>query len=320
MSFSCDSFDKGSLNGRFRFYTIYGFHLSGYKSVQSRYEPIINIIDARWDNQLNRPLHVAGYFLNPRMQYSLDFKGDIPSLKLNLYMCIEKMCGSRELADEIDCQLDMFKNKKEHLFNLSTTRHNIDKKTPVDWNTIELPTRNNVAPLRSDTIRGIHLYMGGSYYPIPCSILSIGKDRKTPQRYLDVPTISWRIFILSISRTYSKKSLIMASIVGSKSKSFMIMSPFILSARLTAQPAANSAIRTLTNLGKSLRTSLSTTMKAGMKQNNSSNRSRPLLHLKASRKGPTGGFLSSKTRLTSYKKGHDQHPHQAQHTLVTSVI
>ncbi|GJX03104.1 zf-BED domain-containing protein [Tanacetum coccineum] len=45
-----------------------------YKSVQSRYEPVINIVDERWDNQLNRPLHVAGYFLNPRMQYSSDFK------------------------------------------------------------------------------------------------------------------------------------------------------------------------------------------------------------------------------------------------------
>ncbi|GJS14018.1 hypothetical protein Tco_0408490 [Tanacetum coccineum] len=35
--------------------------------------------------------------------------------------------------------------------------------------------------------------MGGSYYPIPCSILSIGKDQKTLQRYPDVPTTSWRI-------------------------------------------------------------------------------------------------------------------------------
>ncbi|GKF86871.1 hypothetical protein Tco_0254698, partial [Tanacetum coccineum] len=41
----------------------------------------------------------------------------------------------------------------------------------------------------------IHLHMGGSYYPIPCSILSTGKDRKTPQRYPDVPTTSWRISI-----------------------------------------------------------------------------------------------------------------------------
>ncbi|GJV33474.1 hypothetical protein Tco_1393874 [Tanacetum coccineum] len=40
--------------------------------------------------------------------------------------------------------------------------------------------------------------MGGSYYPIPCSILSTGKDHKTPLRYPDVPTTSWRIFIRSM--------------------------------------------------------------------------------------------------------------------------
>ncbi|GKE72205.1 hypothetical protein Tco_1534246 [Tanacetum coccineum] len=40
--------------------------------------------------------------------------------------------------------------------------------------------------------------MGGSYYPIPSSILSTGKDRKTPQRYPHVPTTSWRIFIRSM--------------------------------------------------------------------------------------------------------------------------
>ncbi|GJZ37695.1 hypothetical protein Tco_0583886 [Tanacetum coccineum] len=81
-----------------------------------------------------------------------------------------------------------------------------------------------------------------------------------------------------ISRTYSKKSLIMASIVGFKSKFSMIMSPFILSARLTVPPEANSAIRMPTNLGKLLRTLPSTTMKVGMKQKNSSNQSKPFLH------------------------------------------
>nr|GEU30526.1 retrotransposon Orf1 [Tanacetum cinerariifolium] len=40
--------------------------------------------------------------------------------------------------------------------------------------------------------------MGGFYYPIPCLILSTGKDRKTPQRYPDVPTTSWRISIQSM--------------------------------------------------------------------------------------------------------------------------
>ncbi|GJR35031.1 hypothetical protein Tco_1210715 [Tanacetum coccineum] len=102
-------------------------------------------------------------------------------------------------------------------------------------NTIELPVGNNVVPLRSDTIR-LHMTLtcekmgknspafismflqrssyqlainafsmwtittGGSYYPIPCSILSTEKDRKTPQRYPDVPTTSWRIIDLQLDR------------------------------------------------------------------------------------------------------------------------
>ncbi|GJV16111.1 hypothetical protein Tco_1361434 [Tanacetum coccineum] len=64
-------------------------------------------------------------------------------------------------------------------------------------NTIKLLEGNNMVPLRSDTIR-IYLHMGGSCYPVPYSILSTGKDRKTPQRYPDVPTTSWIIFIRSM--------------------------------------------------------------------------------------------------------------------------
>ncbi|GJU75554.1 MAK10-like protein [Tanacetum coccineum] len=116
-----------------------------------------------------------------------------------------------------------------------------------------------------------------------------------------------------VSRTYSKKSLIMASIVGFKSKFFMIMSPFISSAKLTAPPVANSAIRMLTNLRKSLRTSPSMTLRAGMTRKNSLSRSRLFLRLKASKKTLTEDFLSSKTRLTSYKMDRDQ-PLGAQHT------
>ncbi|GJR01085.1 hypothetical protein Tco_0524069 [Tanacetum coccineum] len=44
--------------------------------------------------------------------------------------------------------------------------------------------------------------MGGSHYSFPCSILSTGKDRKTPQRYPDVPTTSWRISIRSMDSQY----------------------------------------------------------------------------------------------------------------------
>ena len=35
----------------------------------TKYGPIWDIIDRRWNNQLHRPIHATGYFLNPR--YSL---------------------------------------------------------------------------------------------------------------------------------------------------------------------------------------------------------------------------------------------------------
>nr|GEW00950.1 class II heat shock protein [Tanacetum cinerariifolium] len=63
-----------------------------------------------------------------------------------------------------------------------------------------------------------------------------------------------------------QKFLIMALIVGFKSKFFMIMSHFILSARLTVPSEEKFAIRTPTNLGKSLRTSPSSTLRAGMRK------------------------------------------------------
>nr|GEX47300.1 MAK10-like protein [Tanacetum cinerariifolium] len=85
-------------------------------------------------------------------------------------------------------------------------------------NTTEFLVRNNVVPLQSDTIQlvqngcsfyelrsedpnqhlKIHHHMGGSYYLFPCLILSIEKDRKTLQRYPDVPTTSRRISLRSM--------------------------------------------------------------------------------------------------------------------------
>ncbi|GKD80502.1 hypothetical protein Tco_1347341, partial [Tanacetum coccineum] len=110
-------------------------------------------------------------------------------------------------------------------------------------NTIELPEGNNMVHLRSNTIRLVqnrcsfhrlrsedpnqHLKdflklvdsldldgenrertrLRGSYYPVPCLILSTEKDRKTSQRYPDAPTTSWRISIRSMdSRTINQSA------------------------------------------------------------------------------------------------------------------
>nr|GEW76208.1 MAK10-like protein [Tanacetum cinerariifolium] len=113
-------------------------------------------------------------------------------------------------------------------------------------NTFELPVENNVVPLLSDTIR-IHHHIEGSYYSFPCSILSTDKDRKTSQRYPDFPTTSRRISQKHelVSRTYSKKSLIMTSIFGSKFKSFITMLLPPQDEPLTNQPMASFVTETI---------------------------------------------------------------------------
>eukprot|EP00253_Pinus_taeda_P011454 PITA_11454 len=45
-----------------------------YKDKVANYGPIWAIIDERWNNQLHRPIHAAGYFLNPGYHYKA--KGD----------------------------------------------------------------------------------------------------------------------------------------------------------------------------------------------------------------------------------------------------
>eukprot|EP00253_Pinus_taeda_P035894 PITA_35894 len=40
-----------------------------YKDKVAKYGPILAIIDERWNNQLHRPIHAIGYFLNPWYHY-----------------------------------------------------------------------------------------------------------------------------------------------------------------------------------------------------------------------------------------------------------
>ncbi|XLU50306.1 hypothetical protein S245_045120, partial [Arachis hypogaea] len=76
------------------------------------YIPIWDIIDARWGNQLHRPLHAAGYYLNPQIHYSSGFKITY-ELKKQFYACMEKMTGNPDLITKMDVQLEDFKTRKE---------------------------------------------------------------------------------------------------------------------------------------------------------------------------------------------------------------
>ncbi|GJX82056.1 zf-BED domain-containing protein [Tanacetum coccineum] len=94
-----------------------------------RYQPVLDIIDQRWENHLQRPLHVAGYYLNPQMQHNSE---DCGFSKSTFYKCLETMCGDENLSKKIDLQLVSFK-KSKGLFNCSTARLTRKEKSLADW-------------------------------------------------------------------------------------------------------------------------------------------------------------------------------------------
>ncbi|KAL6584924.1 hypothetical protein OROMI_004213 [Orobanche minor] len=96
-----------------------------------RYKKIWDIIDLRWDLQLHRPLHAAGYYLNPRFHYDDNFKAGT-EVKVGLYKNIERMCPNIETRIKIDEQLEKFR-RADGLFGMSMATATIYRKLPGLW-------------------------------------------------------------------------------------------------------------------------------------------------------------------------------------------
>lgn len=93
-----------------------------------RYEPVFAIIDKRWDGMLSQPLHATGYFLNPRYQYSPNFRPDV-NVKRSLYECIYRMVSCENDKLKIELQLDSFRHA-HGLFRIEGAIRTRDKKSP----------------------------------------------------------------------------------------------------------------------------------------------------------------------------------------------
>eukprot|EP00253_Pinus_taeda_P003482 PITA_03482 len=80
-----------------------------YKDRLAKYGCIWEIIGNRWNNQLHRPIHVVGYFLNPRYHYK-NWLGDLHDgeVKAGLIDCLECMVPSHANQLEIHRQLTLF--------------------------------------------------------------------------------------------------------------------------------------------------------------------------------------------------------------------
>ncbi|CAL9127726.1 unnamed protein product [Musa textilis] len=84
---------------------------------EEKYEKIFTIIDERWNCYLHRPLHAAGYYLNPEFFYTIkSIRFDAEVLD-GLYQCITRLVPSIEMQDKIIRELSLYKNV-EGLFGI----------------------------------------------------------------------------------------------------------------------------------------------------------------------------------------------------------
>ncbi|PNX84021.1 HAT family dimerization domain containing protein, partial [Trifolium pratense] len=102
-----------------------------FNSVQRSYKPLWDIIDDQWDGQMHRLLHAAGYYLNPKLHYSADFKAHY-EVKHGLYDCLQKMIGDVKEITLIDAQLESFK-KKAVFFGGPIAMAALGTKTAAQW-------------------------------------------------------------------------------------------------------------------------------------------------------------------------------------------
>ncbi|CAK8538852.1 unnamed protein product [Lathyrus sativus] len=95
-------------------------------------EPYLRILDNRWDAQLRKNLHAAGYWLNPSCRFSQEYEKH-KSTTQGLLDVIEKYAyDSKELRTKLTVEMSLFKNC-EGSFGRTTAVENRDEVLPDQW-------------------------------------------------------------------------------------------------------------------------------------------------------------------------------------------
>ncbi|OMO67035.1 hypothetical protein COLO4_30259 [Corchorus olitorius] len=78
---------------------------------KKRVEPYLKILDNRWDNQLHKNLHAAGYWLNPKNQYDIIEMVKHRHTISGLLDVIERYShGNSDLRSKLTSEVKIFKN------------------------------------------------------------------------------------------------------------------------------------------------------------------------------------------------------------------
>eukprot|EP00253_Pinus_taeda_P030358 PITA_30358 len=104
-----------------------------YKDRVAKYGPIWAINDERWNNKLHRPIHAAGYFLNPQYHYKAkDSRALRGEVRDGLIDCIDRMIPLDSDQLEIHRQVTTFSNASSTFGkNLAKIAREADE--PAQW-------------------------------------------------------------------------------------------------------------------------------------------------------------------------------------------
>ena len=100
-----------------------------FNEKEDKYKEFFKIIDNRWDCQLHRPLHAAGYYLNPEFFYSNSNLAQDQEVMTGLYKALERLVPSHDEQDKISDQFSLYQNA-EGLFGMDMAIRHRKTKSP----------------------------------------------------------------------------------------------------------------------------------------------------------------------------------------------
>ncbi|RVW62502.1 hypothetical protein CK203_064010 [Vitis vinifera] len=99
---------------------------------EEKYKEIFNIIDKRWEIQLHRPLHAAGYFLNPEFFYDKpEIEHDVEIMS-DLYKCILRLTRDPAKQEKVVAEVSLFTNA-QGLFGNELAIRTKKTRAPAEW-------------------------------------------------------------------------------------------------------------------------------------------------------------------------------------------
>ncbi|XP_010245500.1 PREDICTED: uncharacterized protein LOC104589025 [Nelumbo nucifera] len=101
---------------------------------EREYKPILEIFDKHWNNLMQHPLHLGGFFLNPALLYKAkaEDEASIGKFELGFIDCIERMVSDVEIQDKISHQMEEYKHARGAFYKEMAIRQR-ETKQPVDW-------------------------------------------------------------------------------------------------------------------------------------------------------------------------------------------